>query len=246
MSEVVWKNVVVPDAATSKGSLTDANYEYTIENTQRVPIANEEFFLPDPKALRAMTRASLLLTHVCGPAQAHMEEALQRSRYAIGVYCAVENGPIDGPTTKKMIDTPDEKFGEVYKKLRNPKMYLKQLPNLAPAQMQIFFDIRGPLNVYTHSTHAGIQALLQAEDDLRCDRVDLALVCSAHAFDDFLVVLRERRLRSSVIAEGAAAILLRKSANVTDWKSKVNPHGSREIYYGVSDQLIQIAKEINL
>ena len=83
--------------------------------------------------------------------------------------------------------------------------------------------LQGPMNVYTHSREGGLQALEQAEWDLADGVVEAALVCTAHAFDDFLVVKRTRHFDRRAVAEGAAALVLVASSEktMTDWSVKI-------------------------
>jgi len=154
------------------------------------------------------------------------------------MYCAMENGPVDLKSASEMVGVPREKYAEQYRKSRNPKMFLMQLPNLAAAQAGIFLGIMGPLNVYNSSTSGSLHALIQAESDLQTGRVEAALVCSAFGFENPLVLERIRRqnLNDRVLCEGAAAMLLMAGESRTDW-TKADFNDTRE-YYGISHQLI--------
>lgn len=121
-------------------------------------------------------------------------------------------------------------------------MYLKQLPNLVPAQLGITLGFQGPMNVYTHSRVAGLQALDQAEQDLQMGVVDYALVCASHAFDDFMVVKRTRHQDPRILTEGGAALILKKDDKAIDWSSKIKK--DREHYFGIADQIINLVREI--
>ncbi len=243
MSHVIWKNFITPNSSSDESEeLFDPSFKDSLPNTLKVPIESQSIVLKDPRAFRSMSRAALLLSHICtGIEETVLKPYLLKNPFSVGIYCAVENGPIDAPTTLKMLDASPEQFAEMYRKLRNPKMYLKQLPNLVPAQLGIFLNIQGIMNVYTHSEQGGIQALEQAEIDLQQGVVEAALVCTAHAFDDYLVVKRsqlkhpERRL-----CEGAAAMVL-----VRDHKSALTPWSdllkeNKKNNYGVSDQIINL------
>jgi hypothetical protein len=169
----------------------------------------------------------------------------------------VENGPIDGPSTAEILnrssDAFDLQFAEAYRKLRNPKMYLKQLPNLAPAQLGISLGIQGPMNVYTHSVYACQQALEQAEADLCSRRVQVALVLTAHAFDDFWVVKRTRHQDTRTLCEGAAVQILTLANEVNEEtlsaqmkkREKREYHFDANNYFGISDPLINIIRKGN-
>lgn len=237
MSKVIWKKILIPLENDPVEDLNDEIFQMSIERVKKIQTASNAFAIPDPKALRSMSRASVFLSHLVMDAKSCMESILTESPFAVGIYCAVENGPIDAPSTQKIVSGPKEQFAELYRKLRGPKMYLKQLPNLVPAQLGISLGIQGVMNVYTHSKLGSLQALQQAEEDLGNDRVKLALVCSSHAFDDFLVVKRTRQLDSRVIVEGAGALLLQKNEVKTKW-NEMN-HKNSDEFYGISDQIIR-------
>lgn len=240
MSEVLWKNILIPSADSSVEELHDEIFKSTVSNVRKVQMETNSIKIPDPKALRSMSRASVFLSNLCMDMKDLIDAQLAEDPFSIGIYCAVENGPIHAPSTQKIADAPAENFVELYRKLRSPKMYLKQLPNLVPAQLGISLGIRGTMTVYTHSTQGSLQALEQAEEDLWHGRVKMALVCSSNAFDDFLVVTRARKGDDRVLAEGAGAMLLKKSETKTNWKQHV--HRNPEEFYGVSDQIINFIK----
>lgn len=243
MSQIIWKGLLLPDSSVASAVQTwrDESYQRSIENLRRVALANEEFTLQDPKAYRSMSRAALMLAHVCQDLGTVLKETLEKSPFDVGLYCAVENGPIDAPTTLQMIDTPPEELATRYRKLRNPKMYLKQLPNLVPAQLGIFYGLQGPMNVYTHSRWASVQALEQAEHDLKNGIVKMAVVCASHAFDDFLVVRRTRAHESRVISEAAAALVLKADGYFCSWSDLVEEDKTQ--YFGIADQIVNLVRK---
>ncbi len=241
MSKILWKKVVLPGADAPVRTLRDENLGMTIENVKSHPWTNAEIPIPDPKAFRSMSRAALLLSHVCMDAREALRPYLERSPFSVGVYAAVENGPIDVESTVQIIRNEGTMgFPGAYRKFRNPKMYLKQLPNLASAQIGISLGLQGPMNVYTHSSAGGLQALEQAEWDLKTGVVDAALVCTAHAFDDFIVVKRTRRKDIRCLAEGAAALVL-VAGSFKDWSRERN--SDEKHYFGISDPIINLFKE---
>lgn len=241
MSKLIWKNSLIPDLKSIPQDLYDDYFKDTVTEVLKVPIESNELRIQDPRAFRSMSRAALFLSHICFDLGRVLQPYLEISPFSVGIYCAVENGPIDAPTTSKMLDIEQEKFAEAYRKLRNPKMYLKQLPNLVPAQIGIFLNIQGIMNVYTHSEQAGLQALEQAEIDLKDGVVKAALVCGSHAFDDYLVVKRTRETDQRVLSEGAAALLLVPNETETIWKNKLKKNIN--IGFGINDQLINIVME---
>jgi len=241
MSRVLWQKLLMPDLSAPPATLRDEPYKDEVTNTRAYEKPSAEIAIPDPKAFRSMSRASIFLAHIVQDAKDALAPYQAKTPFSVGVYCAVENGPIDGPSTAKILAQPDpENFAEHYRKFRNPKMYLKQLPNLAPAQTGIFMDLSDPLNVYTHSLAGAWHALDQAEWDLESGVVDAALVCTAHAFDDFLVVKRARRVDPRCLTEGAAALLLVKDGGRTDWTSRVELDPRH--LFGISDPLINLLR----
>lgn len=242
MSQVIWKKHLAPDSAVSAEIWLDENFHASVENVKRYPVASADIAIPDPRAFRAMSRASVMLSHVCTEARLHFAEQVAMDPFSVGVYCAVENGPIDAPSTAKILAAASDDFVQSYRKCRNPKMYLKQLPNVAPAQMGIFFGLQGPMNVYTHSRMAGWHALDQAEQDLNSGLVEMALVCTAHAFDDFIVVKRTSQQDSRTLTEGAAGILLGRSSarESKNWESVI--HNDPKHYFGIGDPIINLAR----
>jgi hypothetical protein len=241
---MIWHQLLTPPEDSPRAVLRDDVYNDIVEDVCFHPWSDREITIPDPKAFRSMSRASLMMAHVCWQAKEVLAPFLAGSPYSVGIYCAIENGPMDAPSTAKILSPSGEKLGfaEAYRRFRNPKMYLKQLPNLAPAQMGIFMRLQGPMNVYTHSREAGLQALEQAEWDLAGGVVEAALICTAHAFDDFLVVRRTREFDSRTVAEGAAALVLAATPEqaITDWSVKIKKN--QNIFYGISDQIISVLK----
>jgi len=243
MSRVIWQKLLVPDESVKASTLMDDSYKEQVENVCLHPWANADIVCPDRKAFRSMSRASLFLSHVCMHAKEALAPYLSSSPFSVGIYCAVENGPIDAASTVQIIASKNTlPFYEAYRKFRNPKLYLKQLPNLAPAQMGISMGLQGAMNVYTHSTAGSLHALEQAEWDLHDNRVQAALVCTAHAFDDFLVVKRTRHFDPRQLVEGAGALLLvRDETKPKNWTSLIKRDPVQ--YFGISDPIIQLLKE---
>lgn len=247
MSRVFWSRALTPASDSAPVDVISPFYgeEAALRGVLPLPQASTELQIPDPKAFRSMSRAAIFLSHLGMQAIPELKEALARSPFSVGIYCAVENGPIDLPSTQKMIDLPREQFAESYRKLRNPKMYLKQLPNLAAAQMGISLGIQGPLNVYTHATGGALQALDQAEFDVENGVVEIAVVCGAMSFEDPLIALRSQWARKGrTLSEGAAVQLWRRSGSRTDWNAqKLSEHSPQ---YGIADEIVQLAKRTKL
>ena len=240
MSRILWRRALVPDQGTVEQSFTSEYYGslLAIPRTKALAVEERKAPLPDRKVYRSMSRAGVLLSVVCLEGREAIEPFLENSPFGIGIYCAIENGPVDLRSTSAMLDVSREDFAEQYRKFRNPKMFLKQVTNLAPAQMGIFLGIMGPLNVYNNSMHGSLHALEQAEIDLEEGRVAAALVCSAFGFEDPLVLERIHRneLDDRVLCEGAGACLLVPDGTHSDWNDL--DYADTESYYGISHQII--------
>lgn len=240
MSRILWSNALVPGPDVMEQSFSNEHYGslLTIPRTKALSIEERKAPLPDRKAYRSMSRAGVLLALVCLEGREAMQPFLDKSPFDIGVYCAIENGPVDLGSTRVMLRVSREDFAEEYRKQRNPKMFLKQVTNLAPAQMGIFLGIMGSFNVYNSSAYGSLHALEQAEIDLQEERVAAALVCSAFSFEDPLVLERIRRkdLKERILCEGAGACLLTAGGTYSDWNDL--DYGGTESYYGISHQII--------
>lgn len=243
MSKILWRDSLIPGAAVPAVDFITTFYpeSFAVPNTKTLPIVERNVELPDPRVYRSMSRAAVLLATVCLRAKPLLAEDLAADPFSVGIYCAVENGPVDFESTKNMVGLNRENFAELYKKHRNPKMYLKQLPNLAAAQMGIFLGVYGPMHVYNHSTQGSLSALEQAEMDLQAGRVRKALVCSSFSFENPLVVERVRRgdPRARTLCEGAGAILLAQAETETDWSNQ--DYFSIPENYGIAQQIIELA-----
>ncbi|NTV91784.1 MAG: hypothetical protein HGA72_00455 [Chlorobiaceae bacterium] len=240
MSKILWSKALVPGPEINEQPYTCEYYgeQINIPRSKALPIEERKAPLPDRKVYRSMSRSGVLLSLACLEGTAAMQPFLDISPFSVGIYCAIENGPVDLESTRKMLDVSREDFAEQYRKVRNPKMFLMQVTNLAPAQMGIFLGIMGPLNVYNSSTYGSIHALRQAEDDLNAGRVSAALVCSAFSFENPLVLERIRRqnLNERILCEGAAALLLTADEKHSEWQD-IN-FDETESYYGISHQII--------
>lgn len=240
MSKMLWSNALVPGSDVMEQSYSNEHYGslLVIPRVKTLPIEERSAPLPDRKVYRSMSRAGVLLSLACLEGRSVMQPFLDKSPFDIGIYCAIENGPVDLASAKAMLDVSREDFAEQYRKFRNPKMFLKQVPSLAPAQMGIFLGIMGPLNVYNSSVYGGLHAFEQAETDLQKGRVAAALVCSAFSFEDPLVLERIRRkeLKKRILCEGAGACLLTADGTYSDWNDLDYAH--TEPYFGISHQVI--------
>lgn len=255
--KILWQKAWIPNLETEIQAIDDKVFGESIPNVRRIEAASNEIEVPDPKAIRSMSRASVFMSGMAEEMKKVLKPYLENSPFSVGIYCAVENGPIDGPSTAEILNRSTEafdfQFAEAYRKLRNPKMYLKQLPNLAPAQLGISLGIQGPMNVYTHSVYACQQALEQAEADLLNKTVEVALVLTAHAFDDFMVVKRSRLQDERTLCEGAAVQILTLKENSEGYSlqeemkksAKKEYHFDAQNYFGISDPLINLIRKGN-
>lgn len=240
MSKMLWSNALVPGSDVMEQSYLNEHYGslLVIPKAKTLPIEERSAPLPDRKVYRSMSRAGVLLSLACLEGRSVMQPFLDKSPFDIGIYCAIENGPVDLASAKAMLDVSREDFADEYKRVRNPKLFLKQLPNLAPAQMAIFLGIMGPLNVYNHSSCGCLHAFDQAEIDIQEGQVKAALVCSAFSFEDPIILekIRRKDLHGRVLCEAAGAVLLTGNGSFTDWSD--HDFHATESYYGTSHQLI--------
>ncbi len=240
MSRILWSNVLVPEPDIDSQSFTSEFYGDSIRlsRTKSLSIEERKAPLPDRKAFRSMSRASVLLSLACLEARASLNSFLVHSPFEVGIYCAVENGPVDLRSASAMLRVSPDDFADEYKRVRNPKLFLKQVPNLAPAQMAIFLGIMGPLNVYNHSSWGCVHAFDQAEADIQEGRLKAALVCSAFSFENPIVLegMRRNVLKDRILCEGAGAMLLVPDDLFIDWSD--HDFNDSDSYYGISHQLI--------
>jgi hypothetical protein len=246
MSRISACHVLIPGKEVPVIPYSNEYYgdAFTIPASKTLLLEERQADLPDRKVYRSMSRAGVLLSLACLELQSVIQSFLDISPFSTGIYCAIENGPVDLKSTAEMLDVPDEDFAEQYRKSHNPKMFLMQLPNLAAAQMGIFLGIMGPMNVFNSSSHGSIHALEKAEEDLFEGRVSAALVCSAFSFENPLVLERINRqsLNGRVLCEGAAAMLLTADGKKSEWRDM--DFNQTDSYYAVSHQLIvQIIKK---
>lgn len=244
MSRVVWSEKLVPAADVPAQEISPDFYGpegVRLGNVCPLSFANTDIEIPDTRAYRSMSRAALLMSAVALKARDALKPFLEKDPFSVGVYCAVDSGPVDYPTTYELGLVSPEEFGERFRKIRTPKIYLKQLPNLAPAQIGIFLGLQGPLNIYNHSSHGGVHALDHAERDLHSGVVQAAFVLSGFSFEDSLQAVRARRQvpASVTLCEGAAALLLTPGGTRRDWESTpaIAPQNNR--HYGISHPVIQ-------
>jgi hypothetical protein len=241
--------VVVPDA--SKDPIFSMDFlgrdgvvRGHIPNLRRISKTERELVdLPDGRAFRSMSRASVLLHSVGLSVKEAVDETVAMDPFAVGIYCALNNGPEDYLAAEKIMQNGDEQgFAAEYRRLKNPKHYLKQLPNLAPAQLGIFLGAMGPIVTCTHSVFGSLHAIEAAHFDLSLGVVKQALICAAFSHEDPLLSLRTRsQIPAAVtLSEGASAILVDKEFI----NFRLPTHDfmvSNGEHYGIGNYLLQIA-----
>lgn len=248
MSRIRWTNHLAPAPETPVETREYPVFDppLVVENTRALPQATRQLVaLPDRRAYRSLSRAGVLLNAVGLPVGDQLADALERDPYRIGMYCALDAGPQNYEACRDLLEIR-EGFAALFKKLNHPKRYLSQLVNLPAAQLGIFLGLRGPINVYAHSTDAAIHALEQAELDLLTGTVELALVVSAFTLEDPILTLRIRRSAGSerVISEGAAAVLLAAGGDTVDWASRLDTIPSRPDCSGIAEPLLALISSL--
>jgi len=208
-----------------------------VPETLAIPVADRDLIqLPTRRSYRTLNRTGLLAASVCLPAAQRLRADLEADPFCVGIYCAVEPGPADFRTAHELAGqsetSPD--FPRRYRRARRPRAYLRQLPNLIPAQIAIFLGIRGPICTFTHTRDGALHALDQARFDLEAGRIRTALICAAFSFEDPIVVQRVHRDHPArIICEGAAALVTGRA---------VFPHSGDEAprNFGIADPLVRL------
>lgn len=242
MSRVSWSRCLLPPA---DAPVEDRVYDVydpplVVARTQAIPAATQDLVeLPDRRAYRSLSRTGVMLCAVGLAAAEALASHLDADRYRVGIYCAVDPGAQNYECARELAGRGREEFAAVFKQLNHPKRYLSQLANLPAAHLGIFLGVRGPVNVYCHSTAAALHALEQAELDLEDGAVTAALVCSAFSLEDPLLSLRVRTSRpEGTLREGAAAVLL--TAGGETRRREPRPGA---VFSGIAQSLIDFAQE---
>lgn len=244
-----WSRCLLPPA---DAPVEDRVYDVydpplVVARTRAIPAATQDLVeLPDRRAYRSLSRTGVLLCAAGLAAAEALGPHLAADRYRVGIYCAVDPGAQNYECARELAGRSREDFAAVFKQLNHPKRYLSQLANLPAAHLGIFLGVRGPVNVYCHSTAAALHALEQAELDLAGGTVTAALVCSAFSLEDPLLALRVRTScpEETVIREGAAAVLLTVDALLkadNRWPRREPRPGAE--FSGIAQPLIDFAQE---
>lgn len=248
MSRIFWKRALYPPLDELPASYRYDLYDgdMCVPRAAVFPGRNETLVeLPDPRAARSLGRTGLLLMAAGLPSQNVIAPFVQEDPFSVAIYCAIEHGPNDFDCARQMVDTSPEEFATTYKRLRSPKQYLKQLPNVPPSQLAIFLGVMGAVNVYQHSRFGCLHALDQAEFDLKAGTIRAALVCSAFSLEDPLLSLRAWRSvpNSMVLCEGAAMMVLTPDGKYVDWRAQLPPYTDR--FHGIAQDLVMLARSDN-
>jgi hypothetical protein len=220
------------------------NVDFRIARTCSLLQTDEEIVqLPEPRSFRSLNRAGLMLSAVGLACQEAVAGYIAEDPFSVGLYCAMQDGPDDYRSAKQMANTPPEEFARNYKFLRSSKQFLREVGSVQASFLSIFLGAMGPLYGFTHSRWAGLHALEQAECDLKNGVVKAALVGSAFSLEDPLLSMRIRRSipESSILCEGAAALVLTANEEYTDWRLAMPEDGA--CFYGTAHDLVLLATD---
>lgn len=216
-----------------------------VEQVKAIPEATKKLCtIPDRRAYRSMSRSAVLLSSVGLNLKKEIDPFIESNAASVGIYCAVQNGPDSYFSVAKVLEhEKTDSFHKTYKRFRSPKHYLKQLPNLAPGQLGIFLNAQGPTHTYTHSRYGVLHAVQRARHDLVSKRIEVALICSAFAFEDPIALhyYKNHLQHNQVLCEGAAAILVTDSSKLPQKEELYKWEASE--FYGISNPLIHYVKE---
>jgi hypothetical protein len=245
MSKILWKQALRPlsgDAPECRVYDLYDDFDFRIPRTTTIRLRDEEIVeLPDPKSFRALNRGGLLLAAVGLQSRSALAELLAEDPFSVGLYCAIQDGAEDSKTAKQMVHTVREDFARTYKSLRSSKQFLRQIGSIQPSFLSIFLGIMGPQYVFSHSRWGALHALEQAEFDLYAGVVRAGLVCSGFSLEDPLLSMRVRRSipDSSVLCEGAAALVLTPNGEYTDWRC--GSPADEKCFFGIAHDLVLLA-----
>lgn len=247
MSTIVWADTLLAPVNEVIRELPYARAcHLAIDNVSAVmfPDNIEDIVkLPDSRCSRALSRAGILLAAVSVRCRQVLEPFIKRDPFSVGIYSAMENCQNDKSDYLCASSSMNVSLSEqqrIFKQCFSTKHVLKQAASIPASQVGIFLGIMGPQNVFTHSEAAGIHAIEQAECDLQTGRVRVAVVCSAFAMADPLVVMRMRsRAGGRIFREAAVAMVLVNSDNTS--RARVLKTDNAEFFYGTADDMVAIA-----
>ena len=244
MSKILWKSLSIPEGENllyENYTIDSVEPHIEVRGVRCFSLSNKELLGEKKQLARSSARSFCLIKHSLDSLPESLQKNLQVNPFRVGVYCGVENGSVDYETVQTILNKPDSLFHSEYRMQRNPKMYLKQLPNLAAAQVGILLGLHGPTYIFTHSRLGSLQALEQAEFDLEVKNVDYALVCSSFSNEDRLN-LKKNKGKKELSECGVSAVITRgeKEKNIEITEVQYD--------YGVATKLVEKLnfKEIKL
>jgi 3-oxoacyl-(acyl-carrier-protein) synthase len=236
----LWKEFIYPTndlLEINDYSLSCFSPAFEVKGIRSFNSENKILLGDKRQAARSSSRACALMKYACSHIPQDLMDKLKEAQHKTGIYCGVENGTVDYSHVQETESVTKDEFAAKYKLLRNPKMYLKQLPNLAATHLSIFYEITGPTYVFTHSINGGVHALEQAQFDLDQGIVDYALVVSAFSNEDELNLYKNSLRTEKSLSEGAVVTLLERSEESN--KNQNTTNSDLKYHYGISTKLIQ-------
>lgn len=202
----------------------------------------EIFQFKDRSSYRSLSRAGVMLTACAQGIEAHLERFISNDPFSVGLYVACDFGTLDYRGMDKMAGMPAHSFAEAFQRSISPKQTLKSSAAIAASHLGIHLGVMGPINCYSHYSIGCDNAVDQAEFDLETGVVKAAIVCSAMSTEDPLVCARVRQNlgTETVLAEGAAVILLEASPEPLRWNAA--QRSSDSVNYGIATPLIQFCQ----
>lgn len=198
--------------------------------------------LPDPRSYRTLSRAGLILFRCIYANIQAIRNHLSLPGERIGLYCALDTGPLDYESIQRAESLPAERVNEFLLAGTPPKQSFKNGQNFVGAQLAIDLGIRGPFNTYSHGRFGCLHALMQAEGHLNAGVIDLALVFSAFSLEDPLQTAKTLMDAPAgcVLSEGAGLVILKSDSNFLKWELEFNRMSTPATgpYFGISHPLM--------
>lgn len=163
------------------------------------------------------------------------------SPFRIGLYLALENGPVL-PEGSKHIDFSDC-FAEKFRQMVPPKQFLKYLVPVAPTALAARVGVRGPVVIYNSRAHGCRHALARARLDLASGAVELAFVATCLAKDEPVPAAALQAAGSSVSAcmsEISLAVAFSGHlASLEGLPHALNLHTHKK-HFGIADPMVRL------
>ena len=194
----------------------------------------------DKRKIRSTSRAALILNRVMFNLGQEIESFTSNDPYRVGLYLALEPGPISHSVVRDLARQSEESFSQNFIHLYPPKQHFKTLICMGAAAVSIANNIRGPVNSY-HDFYTGAKdAFCQANMDLECNRIDLAIVGSVMSLEDELLTSKVLALRpkNMILSEGCAIVLLTKPELIEECTKKKD----QKYFYGIADPLMGVGE----